>query len=67
MCERRMSYQCLTSFGRRRPYCLVSTPKICGEQRSSISCVYGTDFKETLLKAKNAYGDKEIKKTASYK
>ena len=44
-------------------------PKMVGEQRSSINYVFGTGlFKiETLLGVENAYGDKEIKKTAIYK
>ena len=54
--------KCVTSLvGVKRPYCLVGMLKMRREQRYSINCVFGTDYKR---KTESAYGNKEIKKTA---
>ena len=39
-------YKCVTSLvGVKRPYCLVGMLKMRREQRYSINCVFGTDYK----------------------
>ena len=46
------AYKCVTSFGRITAHCLVSMPKMRGEQRSSINYVFGTDFKRNTAKSR---------------
>ena len=43
--EHMASFKSVTSLGIKRPYCLVGMPKMRREQRYSINCVFGTDYK----------------------